>query len=290
MRLLSSLVILFLVSIAFGACTNSAPEPTLDLSATITAQVQEELALIPTTTPLPTYTPHPTFTPYPTQTPAPTTTAYPTYTPAPTPEPLPTYTPYPSPTLVPTYTPYPTPPPEPTRASTNDAAWQGTGDWYRDHLFEQGLQQVFQELFPGSEFEVRMASLDADPSSLGNDLYLTLACVDSVPVGYINPYDQLVPANMDRYEVGIWDESGGDWVDLSEEFTVLLTDDGSSVYITNRAYLREIVRLLERASSGLPADQYFSVILYDSSATDVGYWSDFDSAGVDDALGYLGCF
>ena len=99
-----------------------------------------------------------------------------------------------------------------------------------------------------------------------------------------------VPANLDKYRVGIWDDISGSWVDPGEEFTVILTDDGSSVYITNRAYLREIVRLLTKASSDLPAEQYFSVILYDSGATGIEYWSGFDPAGVADALRYLGCY
>ena len=56
MRLARSLLILCLVSIAWSACTNPAPEPTPtpDPHATITSQVQGQLAAIPTVTLYPT--------------------------------------------------------------------------------------------------------------------------------------------------------------------------------------------------------------------------------------------
>ena len=286
MRLLSSLLTVCVVSIGSIACTTPAPEPTYDLPATITAQVREQLAAIPTATLQPTYTPYPTFTPYPTLTPAPTGTPYPTYTPAPTLEPLPTHTPYPTSRPLPTYTPYPTP----TRASTKEPSWQGTGHWYRDSDFERGLQEILQDLSGGTEYDVKMATLDADPSTAGNDLYLTLGCLESVPVGYIFPYSSEIPANVDQYRVGIWDGEQAIWVDQGIKSSVLLTDDGSGVYITNRASLREIVRLLKRSSSGLPVEQYLSTIIYNSSTDDVDCWSGFDAAGVADVLRYLDCY
>ena len=301
MRVLSPLLALTLTAAVFTACTNPAPEPTPDLRSTITAQVQEQLAAIPTATQQPTYTPLPTFTPYPTLTPSPTGTPYPTYTPAPTPEPLPTHTPYPSPTLRPTYTPfptsrplpthtpYPTPTPEPTLVPTNEPTWQETGHWYRDSAFEQALHEVLQDLSPGAKVDVRMASLDADPSREGADLYLTLGCLDSLRVGYLWSYDQPIPASVDQYKVGIWDESKRVWVGQGVETSVTLTDDGTGVYIANRASLREIVRLLKMSSSGLPADRYLNAIAYDSDTDGVDYWSEFDAAGVADALRYLGC-
>ena len=111
---------LFLMT-ALAACTTPPPPTaTPDIPATVTVQVQDRLAAIPTATPAPTHTPYPTptkaptATPYPTGTPRPTYTLYPTPTPLPTYTPLPTHTPYPTATPRPTYTPYPTPTPEPT--------------------------------------------------------------------------------------------------------------------------------------------------------------------------------
>ncbi len=125
---------LFLL-LLLAACTIASPTPappTPDIPATVTAQVDIQLAQSPTSTPWPTHTPYPTptnlptSTPYPTNTPYPTATArpthtpYPTSTPLPTLEPLPTYTPYPTATARPTYTPYPTatPTPRPRPTST----------------------------------------------------------------------------------------------------------------------------------------------------------------------------
>ena len=105
---------LCLTFLTIAACTNPVPEPTSDIPATVTAQVQSHLAAIPTDTPAPTYTPYPTPTTAPTATPYPTATPRPTYTLYPTPTPLPTHTPYPTATPRPTYTPYPTPTSEPT--------------------------------------------------------------------------------------------------------------------------------------------------------------------------------
>ena len=109
MRLLLQLLTLCLVSIAWGACTGPEPEPSPDLSATVTALVQEQLADLPSDTPHPTHTPAPTFTPYTTLTPVPTEAPYPTFTSSSTHALVPTNTPYPTATPLPTYTPYPTP-------------------------------------------------------------------------------------------------------------------------------------------------------------------------------------
>ena len=231
MRLLFSLLVLCLITIAFFACANPTPEPSPNLQATITSQVQEQLAAIPTATPQPTYTPSP----------------------------------------------------------TSEPIWQGTGHWYRDSEFEQSADGLYQSL--GVEVDVRMASLDADPNREGADLYLTLGCLNSQPIGYLWPYSLHVPANLDEYMVGIWDRSKGVWVGPVVETSLTLNEDGTGIYITNRVTLREIVRLLKMSSVGLPTNQYLNAILYESSTEDPAFYflSEFDAAGVTDALRYLGC-
>ena len=126
MRLLSLCSLWLLCSLFLLACT--APEPTLDIPATVQAQVETYIAAKPTATPVPTHTPYPTQTDSPTSTPYPTATPRPTYVPLPTLAPRPTHTPYPTstpyptpterpaPTPRPTYTPYPTATPFPTPA------------------------------------------------------------------------------------------------------------------------------------------------------------------------------
>ncbi len=111
MRLFLSLLVL---GIVFSACT--APEPTPDLPATVTARVTARLAEISTATAEPTSTTYPTFTPSPTPTPTPT--PVPTETPYPTATPSPTFTPQPTATPRPTSTPYPTITPKPTATPT----------------------------------------------------------------------------------------------------------------------------------------------------------------------------
>ncbi len=117
MRRLTS-VCLGLTLLALAACASPVSEPTPDIPATVTAQVQTHLAALPTAAPLPTHTPYPTNTPYPTLTPAPTATAYPTATPRPTYTPYPTSTPTPIATLTQTTTPTVTPAPTITPTAT----------------------------------------------------------------------------------------------------------------------------------------------------------------------------
>ena len=92
------------------------PTPTVDIPATVAAQLAAILAATPppTATPEPTETPEPTAEPtsIPTPTPRPTPTRRPTPVPTPTPEPTPT--PAPTPTPLPAAAPTPTPVPTPT--------------------------------------------------------------------------------------------------------------------------------------------------------------------------------
>ena len=128
-----------------AACATSSPDPTPDISATVSAEVQGQLAAIPTATPQPTHTPAPTTTHYPTYTPVPTTTPSPTPTKVPTatlvpiptptltpsPTPRPTITPRPAATPLPTNTPMPTETPRPTSTPRPTATPKPmTGNWY----------------------------------------------------------------------------------------------------------------------------------------------------------------
>ena len=240
----------------FTACASEPPPPTPDLQATVTAMIKD----IPTQTPYPTYTPAPTAEPYPTYTLAPTATPYPTYT------------------LAPTAMPTPSAP-----------TWRGSGYWYRDTEFETSLDAVYQGIAPGTEYDVRLATLDASPKSAFGDLSLTLGCVNDTPIGYLFPYTLVVPAGVDTYTVGIWDQTAEMFVDRLGDHPVALNDDGSAVFITNRAVLLGIGALLEQTASGLPEGQRLTAGMWESS-TDDGLWTDFESAGSRNALRYLGCY
>ena len=260
------------------------PTPTPDIDATVAAGIAEGMAAIPTATPYPTATLRPTYTPYPTHTRYPTATPLPTYTPYPTATPYPTYTP------APTATPEPTPTPTPRPTATPPApTWQGSGHWYRDTELEMSLDAVYRDIAPGIEYDERMATLDAGPESTWADLSLTLGCVNDTPIGYLFPYTLVVPAGVDTYTVGIWDQTAGVSVDHLGDYPVTLTDDGSGLFITNRVVLRRIVNLLEQAASGLPEGQRLVAGMWESSADDGGLWTDFEPGGSRDALRYLGC-
>lgn len=103
----------FLVVIASAACQSPPQEPTPDIPATVTAQVERSLVSQATPTPAPTRTPLPPMvvqvTPSsPTRTPVPTPTETPTPAPTATPAPAPTDTPSPTPTQTATPAPEPT--------------------------------------------------------------------------------------------------------------------------------------------------------------------------------------
>ena len=284
LRLAISVFMLVAAIFVFAACA-SKPPPTPDLQATVTAMVKD----IPTQTPYPTltalstYAPAPTYTraapatPYPTYTPAPAATPYPTYTPAPatTPESTPMSAPHPTAMFSPT-------PPAPT--------WGSSGYWYRDTEFETTLDVVYQDIAPGIEYDVKLATLDASPKSAFSDLSLTLGCVNDTPVGYLLPYTLVVPAGVDTYTVGIWDQTTEMFVDRLGDHPVALNDDGSGVFITNRAVLLGISTLLEQAAAGLPEGQLLTAGMWESSTDDDGLWTEFESAGSREALRYLGCY
>ena len=113
-KLLSALALVLLTL----ACQTTPPTPAPDISATVTALIEEQMAAA---TAQPTYTPHPTSTQLPTSTPYPTPTPLPTYTPIPTPTNTPTPTPTPTPTATPTPTPTATPLPTATPTPTATA-------------------------------------------------------------------------------------------------------------------------------------------------------------------------
>lgn len=146
MRLLVSLF-LCLVFFSITACANpQQPTRTPDIPATVTAQVDEHLATLPTATPLPTYTPYPTFTPLPTVTPKSTLL------------PAPTYTPHPSYTPFPTSTPTPTPRPTPTPTETHKWGIPNkpirVGELYTDpSLYARSKQLILRACYTGVDIE-----------------------------------------------------------------------------------------------------------------------------------------
>ena len=299
-------------------CATPAPA-TPDIPATVTAQVQDHLAAIPTDTPSPTYTPYPTATalpaptqaatatPYPTSTPRPTYTPYPTFTPTPTPTPVPTATPTPTPTPTPTATPTASPTPVPTATPTpmptatasptpsptptpTPAKWVSSGNWYRDVAWESQVRELVGQ--PNDDQRYKIATLDPDPELLA-EIILSLGCIDGLPVAYLSPYSGQVPSRVDAYMVGIWDSTEREWLDIhyhsyEDPFVTL---DGGAIYICNRVQVRQIVNALRFADDQNPSRLAFNTGMYDLSDDNwLGIWGEYDVSGLDDTLAYLDCF
>ena len=224
----------------------------------------------------------PTVTPTPTR--QPTATALPTPTSAPTPTDVPTATPAPTPPPTPTATPVPSPTPA--------SEWKGSGSWYRDSEWELALAEVFKEQ-GRDNLELRVATMDADPSAWSSEVVLTLACLEDFRVAYISPYTYIVPESVDTYTVGIWDYGIENW---SETDTLVysdpvITDDGSSIYVLNSIQVRQIFNVVLNAHQNQDADSKLNIGMYaEGDDNQTGLWSEFDTDGLDDALGYLACF
>ena len=242
------------------------------LEATIAAQIAAKA----TDTPQPA-TAAPTSTPLPTRRPPRTATPKP----SPTPTPIPTHTPQPTSTS--------TPAPEPTPAPT--PSWGNSGYWYRDGELENSLRSWYRTNTPGVDPDVRIVTLDSDPNTTLNDLYLTLGCISGNPLAYLFHYSDVYPEGMDRYTIGLWDSEAGVFTDDGADYPTAFTDFGDGIYIQNRAVVRSIIALLEQTANGLPSGQTLVAGVWDSSGNGTQeLWSAFDPAGLDDALDYLDCY
>ena len=85
----------------------------------------------------------------------------------------------------------------------------------------------------------------------------------------------------------------GVWKDGYLEYSdPVVTDDRASIYITNQAEQREILRVLRGAAESLPEGHVLVAGMWPSAdeLTQPSLMSDFDPRGIDDAFGYLGCF
>lgn len=149
---------------------------------------------------------------------------------------------------------------------------------------------VYEDLDPGADYDIRAATLDADPRFTWGDLALSLTCINEQPVGYLSPYSLMVPVGADTYAAGIWEVVTGEWADRVSSPTALLTDEGSSLIILNRATLLSILTLMNRTASGLPQGQEFSAGIWTSHSDDPGIWGSFDPRGLEDGLEHLGCY
>ena len=145
----------------------------------------------------------------------------------------------------------------------------------------------------GFSDKAKVAALDAITPGAKRDVRLVLGCIGTFRVMYVVPYSFKVPPSMDTLTVGIWDYGTDAWVDdeVWHYGNVVTTGDGSGVFITSNAQVRQILSTLQKADQNREEDLVFSVGLYDSAeSTTRGLWGEFDPAGLEDALDYLPCF
>ena len=184
--------------------------------------------------------------------------------------------------------PEPVPTPTPAPATSLPQDWQATGSWYRNTALEQRMAGYGEEQRLG-DFEVRAATMDAEPSPEGADFSYSLACVydrtAAEPFVYLTAYSAEPPAGGDVYAYAMSVEGGGGsgWTDWR---AAELNDDGSALYVFNRITLRSDLDLLRSAAAG--AQTLTAQIR--AGGDGERFVAEFGPGGVDEALGYLGCF
>ena len=214
--------------------------------------------------------------------------------PLPTPTPTPTRPPTPTPVSTPTPTPAPTPTPSPTPTvtPTPKPEWESTGYWYRDEAYEAALREYAEELgYKGEEIQVQFATLDADPSGWA-DVGLSFGCIDGSRAVYLAPYSYYVDPSTDRYVIGARNSRTGDWDDSNTRWyrNILVTDDGSAIYVLNNAQASEMMRIVETVDASQDRDLVLTTGMDNSAVEGDGLWGDFDPTGLGDVLAYLTCF
>ena len=119
---------------------------------------------------------------------------------------------------------------------------------------------------------------------------LSLGCLGNLPIAYLIPYSLEVPSSVDTYVIGLWDKKEEAWVDGKTQTyrNPILTDDGSSIYITSRAQVRYIAKFMEEASKNQDPELEVGAGMYNSKDGS-GLFGGFNPAGIDDVLQYLTC-
>ena len=180
----------------------------------------------------------------------------------------------------------------PTSTQTPEPSqWTSTGNWYQDLAQESIFNAAFEA--QGVDTSSQVATLDANPAGWGSDLRFSLGCITGQQLGYLIPYAYVVPPSVDTYVVGMWNDEAGSWVEdgLGWYTSPVITDDGSGIYLTSRAQLRQIIAVLETANENQNPDLVLAIRMFDSTNADArGLWGQLDPTGLQDVLQYLPCF
>lgn len=144
----------------------------------------------------------------------------------------------------------------------------------------------------GSAGQVKLVTLHPDPTTRYSAVYLSLGCMVGVPVAYIVPYENLVPAWADSYAIGLWDIQKGEFAEGTQITyrNPTVTDDGAGFYISNVVQIRQLLGVLDLAHQNRNPNLGFLTGMDSIADTDiVGLWGWYDVDGFNEALAYLGC-
>lgn len=122
---------------------------------------------------------------------------------------------------------------------------------------------------------------------------LSLICSHGYKSAYLTPYPYSVPSSVDTYDFGVWNNKAEEWTEGQHQRyrSPVLTDDGSSIFISNNTQLGEILDVLRAAEASQNPDLIFNAGMFDSTKDDgESLWGEFDVTGLEDALEYLPCF
>ena len=144
----------------------------------------------------------------------------------------------------------------------------------------------------GYDQDARFAALDSVPTAWASEILLTLGCIAGGKVAYLYTYDYLVPPEVDTYVIGIWDTSAEAWKegDVHFYYEPKLTDDGSGIYVINRAQVKQIFSVIQKAARQQNQRQALNAGMFAENDDSIAFWGEFDVTGLQDAVEYLPCF
>ena len=90
-----------------------------------------------------------------------------------------------------------------------------------------------RDIQPSVDHRVQIATLDADPDALSDDIMFSLGCINGLRVGYLSPYSFEVPDGIDTVAFYIGNSATGAFTD-GGTWSAEITDDGSSMFLTKQ--------------------------------------------------------
>ena len=170
--------------------------------------------------------------------------------------------------------------------------WSSTGDWSRYEEFERQVdEQRGIDKSADSRLRTRVAVLDPVLGSGSEDIGIVLMCSMYFPSMYISQFNEPIPTEVRSYSLGIWDNKNMHWKEIIEDADIVFTDNRGHIHVTNPDEQRRIIEMLSDGAQGLPANHRLASAMWSSEYdADPILASELNSAGIEDALDYVGCW